>query len=188
MAVDTAWIAFAESNDAPALPEQVLGESLWRFIANPTVRELYRTLFRRVRETDQRVILPFRCDSPSVQRFMTLAVGIGDGPRGTLVCHVSLLREAQQPREATALYAASDPPSREWPAVSRGSDLADKGRGNHMGELLRLCSWCKRLDVDGWCDFEEALGRNASLFTEPVRLITHGVCPSCERSVMAAMP
>jgi len=36
VAVDAAWIAFAAANDAPDLPERVLGRPVWQFITNLT--------------------------------------------------------------------------------------------------------------------------------------------------------
>lgn len=187
VAVDAAWIAFAEANDAAALPDRVIGRSLWTFIVNPTVQELYRTLFRRVRATDQGVTVPFRCDSPAVQRFMTLAVDLDDGPRGTLACHVSLLKEEPQPQAARALYSAMRKAgaSELRGAIAHSGDPMSVLEGAHAGAPLSMCSWCKRLEVDGWCEIDEALARHKSLFTEPVRPITHGICPACEEAVLA---
>lgn len=197
VSVDAAWIEFAEDNGAPALAERVVGQPLWKFIANPAVRELYRTLLRRVRATDRGVDLPFRCDSPSVQRFMSLSVQPdGNGPRGTLACRSSLLRETPQPRVALSLYAAIAAATAEsWGGMTSGGDPIGDSSGDFGADaprassraLLSLCSWCKRLDVNGWCEIDEAVVRDASLFTEPIRPITHALCPSCESSVLAEL-
>ncbi|MBC7788609.1 MAG: hypothetical protein H7Z74_01575 [Anaerolineae bacterium] len=182
VAVNAAWIAFAEANEAPSLPGRVMGQSLWTFIANRTVQELYRTLFHRVRATEHQVTLPFRCDSPVVQRFMALAVGLGEGPQGTLNCQVQLLREEAQPPAALSLYAAM---ARR--AITPRSESIGNLGGEHAGDLLVVCSWCKRLEVEGWCEIDEALGRQPLLFTEPVRPITHGLCPECALAVYAEL-
>ena len=86
VAVDDGWIAFAIGNDAPDLPGRVLGANLWTFIANATVQDLYSALFQRIRATGREITIPFRCDSPSVRRFMKLTVGRGDGPPTLLGC------------------------------------------------------------------------------------------------------
>jgi len=170
VSVDAGWIAFAEANRAPGLPQRTIGRSIWMFVSNPTVRELYRSVFRRVRTSQQRVDVPFRCDSPEVRRFMTLAVCPADAQRGTLDCQVTLLREESQPAAARALYEAMGVGASEW----------------HVVGALTVCSWCKRVEVDGWCEIDEALERRPALLTEPVQPITHGVCESCQRIVLVA--
>lgn len=197
LSVDAAWVAFARDNDAPALAGKVVGQSLWGFIANPAVRELYRMLFRRIRATEREVDLPFRCDSPAVKRFMSLSVAPADGPRGTLSCRSSLLREAPQPKAALSLYAAIAAATLDsWEGATSGHAMTTEGQDYFgraagsapVGEMLSICSWCKRLDVHGWCEIDEAIDRGVALFSEPIRPITHGLCPSCESTVLGEMP
>ncbi len=73
-------------------------------------------------------------------------------------------------------------------AITHSGDPMSVLEGAHAGAPLSMCSWCKRLEVDGWCEIDEALARHESLFTEPVRPITHGICPACEEAVLAEIP
>jgi hypothetical protein len=70
--INTAWSAFARENDAEDLIDAILGTSIWDWIAGVEVRHLYSLLFSRVRKTHGPMRIPFRCDSPSVRRFMEL--------------------------------------------------------------------------------------------------------------------
>jgi hypothetical protein len=173
VAVDDGWIAFANENDAPDLPERVIGVSLWTFIANDTVRELYSTLFRRIRAAGRDITISFRCDSPSVRRYMKLSIGRGAGPPGTLLCRATLLRVERQSVPfhvvTPSLWSTAPPPWEE-------SD----------GVVMNGCSWCRRVNANGWREIDDALMRLPTLFSEPVGLRTTGVCPTCARMMSSA--
>lgn len=179
VAVDEPWITFAKANGAGELADRVVGQSLWTFIASGTLRALYRTLLTRVRATESRVTLSFRCDSPTVRRFMMLAVGPGPGPRGTLEVTSILLREEPQPPAARMFYTAHSPDLR--------TTRPDHDEDGEITDVLTMCSTCKRLDIGGWHDIEVAIGRGAELMTEPVRPISHGLCPVCRDVMLAAL-
>lgn len=71
--VDPAWLAFARNNDLPALDEPaVLGQPVLGFISDVETRHLYELAFARVRATGRHIVLPFRCDSPALRRYMEL--------------------------------------------------------------------------------------------------------------------
>ena len=171
VAVDDGWIAFANENDAPDLPERVLGASLWTFIANDTVQGLYSALFKRIRTTGRGITIPFRCDSPSVRRYMRLGIGRGDGPSGTLLCRAALLRVE---RQAVPFHAVT--PSL-WSTAPPPWDESD-------GVVMNGCSWCRRVNANGWREIDDALTRLPTLFTEPVGLRTTGLCPACARQML----
>jgi hypothetical protein len=71
-----------------------------------------------------------------------------------------------------------DPVALLDPAVPRNPDT-----------LLRMCAWCKKLDVEGtWLEIQDAIGR-LRLFDHPaVPAITHGICDRCFELVTAASP
>ena len=171
VAVDERWIAFAEANGAAALADRVLGETLWAFMASATLRELYRRVLTRVRSTGNQVTLPFRCDSPTLRRFMLLSIGPALGPHGTLSFKATLLRVEPQPATASAFYAARD-------AATGDATTPD---------VLVMCSTCKRLEIDGWHEIDQAIARGADLLTEPVRPISHGLCPICCDMMLATL-
>ena len=208
VAVDSAWIAFAAANDAADLPQRVLGRPVWQFITSLTVRELYRALFRRVRETRAGVTVTFRCDSPVVRRFMSLTVECHDDSSEALACRASLLHEEPQPSSVRSLAGLRmlGVPSGNLPRVMHGanehlepdvaSESASASTSRHADimapsrraeSLLSMCSWCKRVNVSGWREIDDALVVAPSLFTEPVRPITHGICPGCAEQVRATL-
>jgi hypothetical protein len=193
VAVDAAWIAFAAANDAPDLADRVLGRPVWPFIANVTVRELYRTLFRRVRETRAGVTVTFRCDSPDVRRFMSLTVALDDDSSAVLVCRASLLHEEPQGSSARALatlrsFGANTDVASSTDGHAPARQTNTMAIGPAAESLLSMCSWCKRVNISGWREIEDALVVAPSLFAEPVRPITHGICPACAERVRAAFP
>ena len=73
--VSPAWLAFARENGAQELTAQaVLGHSLWNFIQGAETVRLYQAILRRVRSNSSRVVVPFRCDSPTLRRHMRLEI------------------------------------------------------------------------------------------------------------------
>ena len=157
--VASAWLDFARENEAAHLsPEAVKGESLFSFIADPETQHLYKAIIDKVRTTQVSVIVPFRCDSPGLRRFMVLH--ISPLARGAIQFEGKLMRE--EPREHVPLL---DP-------VRARSE-----------EMIVACSWCKRIEVDeAWLEIEEAV-RRLALFDQPsLPQITHGICGDCLES------
>ena len=69
------WLAFARENGASELDAKfIIGRSLWDFIPDEPTQTLYRDVIATVRATDQPIVVPFRCDSPTLRRFMRLEV------------------------------------------------------------------------------------------------------------------
>lgn len=154
--INTAWSAFARENDAEDLIDAILGTSIWDWIAGVEVRHLYSLLFSRVRKTHGPMRIPFRCDSPSVRRFMELEiVALGDGG---LRCSAQLKR-----------------------AESRLPVRLLESRIARSEELLAICSWCKRVRADRgqWLEIEDAASR-LDLLEDPPPALTHTICPDCE--------
>jgi FixJ family two-component response regulator len=153
--VNDSWTTFALANDAPELVrDQVLQQSLWNFIVDATTRQLYDGLLLRVRRGTP-VRFPFRCDSPTARRHleMRLTPGPDDTVQFESVVLASELR-VQQPL---------------WDRyVARREDL------------LRACSWCKRVDCAGeWLEVEEAIDRLGIFERQDMPSLTHGICADC---------
>jgi hypothetical protein len=164
--VDEGWGRFAVENGAPTLAEGVVGTSLWGYVSGQKVAHLSRELLAKVRGSGREATIPFRCDSPTVRRFLRMRVVPLAGKR--VEFHTWVEREA----------TFSEPVPFLDPAVPRDLDT-----------LLRMCAWCKKLDVEGtWLEIQDAIGR-LRLFDHPaVPAITHGICDRCFELVTADSP
>ncbi len=159
VATGDGWRAFARANGAPEL-ENVIGHCVWEYVAGRTTQELYSVIFHRVRKRQEKLTLPFRCDSPDVFRFMELDIAPGEADSLQLVGR--LLREQQRPH-----FAVLDR------LTSRSSSI------------LRMCSVCKRVQLEGiaWMDADKAVRRlDLFDFSTPPSL-EYAVCEDCVRRV-----
>lgn len=158
--VDSEWLLFARENEASHLTaEAVVGQPLFQFVAGEETRLLYQEIIDRVRRTQRTAVIPFRCDSPSVRRFMTLVIS----PRtnGHLQFTAQLIREEE--REPVPLFD---------PSISRAE------------EFIVVCSWCRRVEASGcWLEVELAV-RRLELFDKTRQpRISHGICAECAKSL-----
>ncbi|MDZ7752473.1 MAG: hypothetical protein U5S82_12550 [Gammaproteobacteria bacterium] len=159
--VSAEWLAFAARNDSPHLTERsVIGRSLFDFITEPTTAQIYRIAIQRVRDNEESITVPFRCDGPHCRRFMELHMSPrADGG----VCFESRLLQ-EEPRPTVMLLDAT---------LAHGSDL------------LKMCSWCKRLMVEGtWMEVEEAIARLRLFDSRRLPEVSHGICPQCREGLM----
>lgn len=159
--VDQLWLAFANENGAPDLTEElVLGRPLWDFISGDVTRRLFSEIHRRVRLSHNPVVLPFRCDSPSLRRHLRLT--IAEEQAGALIYESVLLRVEPQ-----RYLAALDP---EQPR----SDC-----------ILTMCSCCKRalLEPVGWLELEDVAVRLRIFDRQEVPELRYTICPECGHAV-----
>jgi hypothetical protein len=155
--VNELWLAFARENGAAGLTEDaVLGRSLWDFVSGDEICRLYLEIHARVRLTGTAVILPFRCDSPTLQRHMRLSVTREDA--GQLVYECLVVRTVPQ---CYLGVLDSEPP-----------------RSN---AFLTMCSCCKRalLEPLGWLALEDVSVRLRLFEAQKVPSLRHAVCPEC---------
>jgi hypothetical protein len=154
LSVGDDWDRFAASNGAVELLAGIVGVPLWNFVTGLTTRHVYRQLVSRARD-GQVVSFAYRCDSPALRRFMRMTIT----PREDGCVSFESVVERTEPR----------PPVMHLDSVA---DEADPG--------LRMCSWCKRIDVLGsWEEVEIAVERLGLLSLPEPPLITHAVCPAC---------
>jgi hypothetical protein len=161
--VNDAWAPFAAaSGDERTAAPGVLGRPLWGFIADPTTQQLYRDILARVRGGVP-VRFTFRCDSPAYRRQMEMVVSAG--PAGTVEFRSRVVSEGPRPPQP----------------------LLERDRP-HSGDLVRVCGWCKKVDVGGrWAEVEEAVSR-LGLFDRPVLpQLTHGICEDCHARMVATL-
>ena len=153
--VSESWVAFGTENRAGQLARTVVGTQLWRYIAGVEVRRIYRALLERIRADRRPIQFPFRCDSPTVRRYMRMMVMAQ--PDGSVEFQSELVRE-----ERRAALSVLDPAS---------------PRGN---KRIMLCAWCKRVERDGqWYELDDAV--HTLSFFDPPRPphLDHDVCPHC---------
>ena len=155
--VDEGFRRFAEANGVPELADTVIGRPLWDYVDGLETQELLRILFNRASMYGP-MSFPYRCDGPAVRRSMVLEVTpTADG--GLELS--SRLRSAE-----------SRPPVRL------------NGNGHRTTELLRLCSWCNRLEAEGvWVEPELGVTL-VRPFEQPTPSITHGICPACLQALI----
>ena len=158
MLFNSQWDRFATDNDSPHLVgERIVTLPLWDFIQDAETRHLHETLFKRVRDKEKAVRkLQFRCDAPTLRRFMEM--DILSLPDGVIEYRCRTLRtEPRDPVPVATTY-------------KHGSE-----------HFLRMCSWCKKVDVEKntWYEIEEAI-ELLGLFSEAsIPAISHTMCNAC---------
>lgn len=159
--VNDAWLRFALENGSPTLSQGVVGSLLWKYISGPQVVHLSKELLARVRESRCEATIPFRCDSPSVRRFMRMKIiplGRSKVEFGTWVEREEFYTEPIQ--------------------------LLDPTVPKDHKKLLRMCAWCKKIDVAGsWLEIEDSIGRLRLFDRLAIPAITHGICEDCLKAM-----
>jgi hypothetical protein len=155
--VNDAWLVFARENTAPQLTASVvLDQPIWRFIQGQETSYLCQQIFTRVRAGLSPVKFPFRCDSPDCRRFMEMQLSLLPGDAIQFTAHI--LRE-------------------EW---RDPVDLLDASR-DRSGEFLKICSWCKKINIPGrgWGEIEVAIAALYLFGHLSMPRMTHTICDSC---------
>jgi len=158
--VNADWIAFAQENAAAHLDDTtVIGQSLLDYVTDRETRHLYALLLQKVRNAQASITLPFRCDSPSLRRYMEL----------TLVPHINAGVEF----DAQLIRIEPRPPMALLDPTQQRSE-----------DFVVICSWCKRIRTPaGWCEVEVAVRRLRLFDTAKLPALSHGICPSCQQMV-----
>ncbi len=159
--VGGSWTRFAQANNGDSvMPERVLGRSLWDFISDNHVRELYRQILRRAR-AGHPARFDYRCDAPESRRLFRMTIRTVAG--GNVEFMSRLLWQEARPRV--------DLLDHEMPA---------------SGPWVRVCSWCQKVSLpDGaWVPVEEAAEKLGFLGEEHTPRLTHGICPSCHSAML----
>ena len=150
------WNRFAASNEAPELTVQnIRGRSLYDFIADRETKELQRMILVQARQSRRPLEYTIRCDSPTHLRLLQLVV---TSPDGAKVCTTSRVLRFEPQDSGLLLARAAD----------------------RRGDLLRICSWCRRVRcAHGWLDPAEAAEALGLFVSMPVPRLTHGICEDC---------
>jgi hypothetical protein len=154
------WVRFAVANDASGLlPEHVMGRRLWDFITDQTTEQLYREILDQV-HAGRPMRFNFRCDAPEYRRHMEMVITRRDG--GEVQFESRTVREEERPHQ----------------------ELLDR-RAQRTDDLLRICGWCKRMDVgEGrWGEVEEAVAAFRLFERQALPKLTHGMCEPCFKTM-----
>jgi hypothetical protein len=162
--VSDGWTAFARTNGAGQLTaEAVVGQPLLGFVSGPETRHMYEIILDRVRRTQRLMRIPYRCDSPSIRRFMELS--ITPAQDGGIRFESRTVRE--ESRQALSILNAAAAPSEEFVVV---------------------CSWCKRFRaLESWLEVEDAIRRGGLFEADRMPQLTHGMCSDCSAAVLREM-
>ncbi len=154
--VNETWHEFArENNGASISPERILGASLWSFIADDTVHDIYHRLVQLARAGHVSAF-NYRCDAPGWRRVFRMSMA------GLPENHVQFTSEliSQTPRPPIRLLDAHQPRDER---------------------LVRVCSWCHRVSFKGdpWLPLEKGVETYRLLAGDTLPRLTHGICPAC---------
>jgi hypothetical protein len=163
-AVNESWTRFATANGGEnVLPSKVVGSSLWRWISDASTRQVYHALLKNVRDGAALVKFRFRCDSPRERRLLEMRIAAN--PDRSVDFETRLV--LGQPRDDVRLIAADAP---------------------RTDVLISMCGWCARVQVSPghWTEIDRAIEMLELFHSERLPAITHGMCPACYRTMMAA--
>ena len=158
--VNAAWEAFARDNSGQEFgAERVLGHSLWSYVRDLTLAQVYRQIIADARH-GRDVRLRFRCDAPRERRLLEMMVrGMGSG-----VVQFSTHMVVVVARPPEALLDASTP---------------------RAGMPVRVCSWCNRIWVmDRWLEVEQAVERMHLMLRSVLPPLAHAACKPCLDIIM----
>ncbi len=157
--VNPTWAKFAEANQAAHLSRTVLGSSVWSHLYGSETTQIYQFLLRRARHKNRDLTFPFRCDAPGIRRYLQMVMRPHPNHAVEFVC--TLLRE--EPRDDVKLLN---------PATPRDD------------KVIVMCGWCKKVQMPEWVEVEEGIIRLHHFDQPLLPRITHGVCPSCKRTLL----
>ena len=164
VAVGGKWNEFALQNDGPDIvSEKVIGKKLDQFVHGDETLMFVRTMIMSARVLKRPVVRPYRCDSPSVKRFMEMKVE----PKDLGAVDVMHRELRSEPSKNTVRVAG-----------------APMGA---VGVFIKRCSICNQVHAkDVWSELDDAIAAERLTLPESQALrVVYGVCPSCLSSMAA---
>jgi hypothetical protein len=158
--VGPAWDAFAAENGG--LPhvsrDAVIGRPLWDFVSDSNTISLYRQVLAHVRRTGTPHVFTLRCDGPSIERLLEMTIEAD----GTFVLFRTRTLRTRPIEDSPADAAPARPL-----------------------KLLRICSWCDRVDVGAgrWVPLETAVLALELFQRRDVPALTHAMCDDCHKAL-----
>ncbi|MBT6340919.1 MAG: hypothetical protein HOJ48_16655 [Desulfobacula sp.] len=158
------WQIFANQNgwNGEIRPDAVIGKWLWDFIQGAETQHLYEELFQKVRIGKAIGPIPFRCDSPDERRYL------------------ELLLKPMPDNNIEILSTIVRTEDRESVNALKEDECSSHG-------FVRICSMCKKIDIDkdNWVELEEGLSYLKLFEEHEVPCLTHGLCSACYEVAMS---
>ena len=110
------------------------GTVLWNHFADMTTVHLYQAMVANVRRTGREICVPFRCDA--------------HGRRRNMEMHIARLPAGLVEFRSVEL---GEEPGPAMPLL--------RGRDRYSSEVVRMCSWCKKVAAPDWVHVDEAVRR-----------------------------
>ena len=157
VSVNQDWLQFAAENRWPNSAEKLCGTPLVQYISGLEVQYIYKMLIERVRSHPSPITFNYRCDSPDCRRTLRMMI-------------------RHEPDTDTVEFRSWALRLEPRPTV----ELLDAELNRRADDVLYICSWCKRVQVNQrWLEVEKAV-RELELFeNEPLPQTSHGICPRC---------
>jgi len=151
--VNDEWRRFARDNGGDPDPAAVLGRPLWDFILDEGNRSIYRSMIYAVRHKVAPLIIPLRCDSPTVERHMTMTIAPGHLGEVVFICALQ--------------YALDRPP-----------DAPKHAKAEHT--TMVECDGCHRIwTKQGWQDcWDVIVAKDIEIDDRPIAVL-HTRCSHC---------
>lgn len=150
------WDQFARDNDGAHLAfERIKGQSIWDHISDDRTIVLYRRIFASAR-FGKPVQFFLRCDSPTIRRLL----------------HVSISPTIQGNVRTTAMVFRADPRPPIETSACPNVESDDGG-------CYTLCTWCNKLNDDGWVEVEDVVKRRSAAGVTSDPPIRRGICDAC---------
>ncbi len=151
--VGSTWDFFAGENEGrEVISSLVVGRSLWEFISGDPTRMWLSSILTLARIREKTVSRPYRCDSPTIKRYMNLEISREADRTLHLVHSLVRVEEMSSPRRITPFLASGK-------------------------KMMQRCSVCNRFNTaKGWTEAEDL---DASVGS-PIAVI-YSVCGDCMR-------
>lgn len=163
--VDALWLAFARENGAAELTAaSVLGRSLWDFMEGAAIRAVYEVIHKRVRSSGKSAAFPFRCDSPTLKRYMRMTITCAKADQLTYESHILRV----EPQRLQVVLDANQQRSESF---------------------LTICSCCKKamLESVGWLEIEDLALAVGILESDNIPQLCHSICPDCFKTMSSSV-
>ncbi|MCA9167776.1 MAG: hypothetical protein KDB23_08920 [Planctomycetales bacterium] len=161
--VNEEWTRFAQENEGGTRlhPESVIGQSLWTFVREDTLQQLYQQLVTTVRQSHVQVNFDFRCDSPRFRRHM----------------HMTMTPREDNQVQFTSVTTRIEP---------RDDGLRAAAAFTGVTHVTR-CSICNlyKLSDGRWSEVAAALDQDGLLNSNQRPRLIWGVCNPCKERLAA---